>query len=471
MSRLTSAAIILRTRPYGESDLIIDLFTEQIGRTTAVAKGALRSKRRYMGTLEVGHLVKVDYQMKPGLSVLGPCDVLQGVRRVRDQLSALRQLYYVLEICLNSTPYEDRDEALFQSMVELISAIESEPGIDETSLFTWELTLLSHLGYHLKIGRCPFTGLAPDGLSAQAGGAISSAAGKPYWPVKTEALRVLYRLQKRPSSSTDYEQSLSAEDKQDLRAAFVGLWSEITGKNMKTNSIFTQLSLSVQDKPPPSDHSASSSMSAQLLKGSALLIFLCLCSCQGLGERISSTAVFEVQPLRELNKDAGVPSEIEESQENPTFMSELHFELSDPQRPLESTPQSISCHINHDQLGRSLSTALKQESLHIVSAQSDLWVETTLPQEVSTAIRNHQEKLEAYNPFQDFGGLWVLYTALNGETQSLILTKPVPWICERAIVLGRCGSKETLTQLSFTNLNTKRLIEPTRQLKLMTKKL
>ena len=278
MSRLTSAAIILRTRPYGESDLIIDLFTEQIGRTTAVAKGALRSKRRYMGTLEVGHLVKVDYQMKPGLSVLGPCDVLQGVRRVRDQLSALRQLYYVLEICLNSTPYEERDEALFQSMVELISAIESEPGIDEISLFTWELTLLSHLGYHLKIDRCPFTGLAPDGLSAQAGGAISSAAGKPYWPVKTEALRVLYRLQKRTSSSTDYEQSLSTEDKQDLRAAFVGLWSEITGKNMKTNSIFTQLSLSVQDKPPLSDHSVSPSMNAQLLKSSTLLMFLFLCS-------------------------------------------------------------------------------------------------------------------------------------------------------------------------------------------------
>ena len=72
MSRLTCIAVVLRTRPYGESDLIVDLFTESHGRTSVIAKGALRSKKRYMGVLELGHILKVDYLIKPQLSVLGP---------------------------------------------------------------------------------------------------------------------------------------------------------------------------------------------------------------------------------------------------------------------------------------------------------------------------------------------------------------------------------------------------------------
>ena len=242
MSRLSCTAIILRTRQHGESDLIIDLFTESHGRTTVIAKGALKSKRRYMGVLEVGHILKVDYPIKSGLSVLGHCDVIQGQWKIRHNLQAVRQLYYILEICLITTPYEEKDLALFQSLIELISALESEPGLTEKDLLIWELRLLSHLGYHLKIDRCPFTNDIPDGLSYQAGGTISSSAGKPYWPVRTEALRVLYKLQHCESLDHVKDCFLTVDDEQQLRQAFVGLWSEIGGRPLKSPEVFKQVS-------------------------------------------------------------------------------------------------------------------------------------------------------------------------------------------------------------------------------------
>lgn len=242
MSRLSCTAIILRTRAHGESDLLVDLFTESHGRTTVIAKGALKSKRRYMGVLEVGHILKVDYPIKTGLSVLGSCDVIQGQWKIRQKLQAVQQLYYILEICLVSTPYEEKDLALFQSLIELISALESEPGLSEKDLFIWELRLFSHLGYHLKIDRCPYTNDIPDGISYQAGGTISSTSGKPYWPVRTEALRVLYRLQN--CETLDYVKDcfLTVDDEQQLRHAFVGLWSEIGGRPLKSPAVFKQVS-------------------------------------------------------------------------------------------------------------------------------------------------------------------------------------------------------------------------------------
>ena len=118
MSRIQSTALILRVRPYGESDLLVDLLTEQIGRTSVLARGALKTKKRYMGTLEPGTLVKVDYLHKSGLSTLGPCDVLSSVWKARQSLDLLANLYYVLEILRLATPLEEQDLTLFSAFAE-----------------------------------------------------------------------------------------------------------------------------------------------------------------------------------------------------------------------------------------------------------------------------------------------------------------------------------------------------------------
>ena len=38
MSRMSCVALILRAQPYGESDLIVDLYTQQRGRSRVIAR-------------------------------------------------------------------------------------------------------------------------------------------------------------------------------------------------------------------------------------------------------------------------------------------------------------------------------------------------------------------------------------------------------------------------------------------------
>ena len=56
---------VLRSRPYGESDRIVTLITEEHGKITGIAKGAKNSRRRFGGTLEPFLHVRIVFRQRP----------------------------------------------------------------------------------------------------------------------------------------------------------------------------------------------------------------------------------------------------------------------------------------------------------------------------------------------------------------------------------------------------------------------
>src|SRR4030095_10335839 len=55
-------AIVLRTWPFGESDKIVSFLTENHGKLTGIAKGAKRSRKRFVNSLEPFSLVNLRFQ-------------------------------------------------------------------------------------------------------------------------------------------------------------------------------------------------------------------------------------------------------------------------------------------------------------------------------------------------------------------------------------------------------------------------
>jgi DNA repair protein RecO (recombination protein O) len=227
--RVEGLALILHTRPINESDLLIELFTAARGRATVVARGALKSKRRYMGALELGALVRVDYLDKlHALPTLGPCDVVSAPWRARQDLERLSTLYHVLEVARLSAPAGDPDAALFELLVEAVTALEGPEGLSPEALVTWELRLLARLGYALRVDRCPYTHEAPDALSLEGGGAVSLRAPVRAHPTPTSALRTLYLL------ARGREARFGEGDYAPTRAALSALWGELCGRPLKS---------------------------------------------------------------------------------------------------------------------------------------------------------------------------------------------------------------------------------------------
>src|SRR5579884_3294653 len=59
-----SEAIILRTYPVHEADLLITLFTRAEGKVKGVAKAAMKSRRRFGGALEPLTIVRAHYDQR-----------------------------------------------------------------------------------------------------------------------------------------------------------------------------------------------------------------------------------------------------------------------------------------------------------------------------------------------------------------------------------------------------------------------
>src|SRR5947199_9669391 len=73
-----SEAIVLRTYPFRESDLLVTLFTRLEGKVRGVARAAKKSRRRFGGAREPLTHVKVTYEdrERQELASLDACGVI-----------------------------------------------------------------------------------------------------------------------------------------------------------------------------------------------------------------------------------------------------------------------------------------------------------------------------------------------------------------------------------------------------------
>src|ERR671924_166692 len=93
-------AIVLRARPFGESDKIVSLLTESHGKVTGVAKGAKRSRKRFVNSLEPFSLVNLRFQDRPqrDLVFIIASDLARSYKQLASSLEKISFASYMVEI-------------------------------------------------------------------------------------------------------------------------------------------------------------------------------------------------------------------------------------------------------------------------------------------------------------------------------------------------------------------------------------
>ena len=131
MAVLTSEAVVLRTWPMHEADLIVSFFTRDYGRVKGVAKAALKSRKRFGGALEPMTLARAWFAEKPRQELVR----LDQLEIVRSPLSApvdqarMAVLSFFAEVLDEALPERDPQDAVFRllaSVLEQTSAAQSE---------------------------------------------------------------------------------------------------------------------------------------------------------------------------------------------------------------------------------------------------------------------------------------------------------------------------------------------------------
>ncbi len=122
MSVLTSEAVVLRTWPLRESDLIVSFFTRDYGRMKGVAKSALKSRKRFGGALEPMTQARAWFAERPRQELVR----LDQLEIVRSPLSGpvdhvrLAVLSFFAELIDEALPEHDPQETVFRLLVSVL---------------------------------------------------------------------------------------------------------------------------------------------------------------------------------------------------------------------------------------------------------------------------------------------------------------------------------------------------------------
>jgi DNA repair protein RecO (recombination protein O) len=156
--RHTTDALLLRRIPYREADLVVTLFTQDLGRISAMGRGARKSQRRFSGGLEPFHTMRVvvDERLGRDLATLVECSPLRPRPSLTTNLSAMeaasRALGWVRAGSAERTP----EPVVWQSTVALLDALELDTDESSTKkqVAAFGLHLLGSFGWGLELGRC-----------------------------------------------------------------------------------------------------------------------------------------------------------------------------------------------------------------------------------------------------------------------------------------------------------------------------
>jgi DNA repair protein RecO (recombination protein O) len=138
MAVFTSEAVVLRTWPVNEADLIVSFFTRDYGRLKGMAKAALKSRKRFGGALEPMTLARAWFAEKPRQELVR----LDQLEIVRSPLSApvdqarMAVLSFYAETIDEALPERDPQDTVFRLLVSVLEqthAAQSETARPKTA--------------------------------------------------------------------------------------------------------------------------------------------------------------------------------------------------------------------------------------------------------------------------------------------------------------------------------------------------
>src|ERR1051325_8145836 len=117
-----SEAIVLRTYPLREADLLVTLFTRAEGKIKGVARAAKKSRRRFGGALEPLTLVRAHYDDREWkeLCRLDSCDILESPLSRELDYPRIVALEHVAETLDELLPDREAKDAIFRLAVSVL---------------------------------------------------------------------------------------------------------------------------------------------------------------------------------------------------------------------------------------------------------------------------------------------------------------------------------------------------------------
>jgi DNA repair protein RecO (recombination protein O) len=165
MALKESEAIVLRTYPLRESDLLVTLFTRREGKVKGVARAAMKSRRRFGGALEPLTYVRAFYddRERQELARLDSCEVIESPLATEVSYARATALAHVAELLDELMPEREASDAVFRLSLAVLQELRGAVWMPLTYFELWMTRLM---GFLPEFSECLVCGRALDGKRA-----------------------------------------------------------------------------------------------------------------------------------------------------------------------------------------------------------------------------------------------------------------------------------------------------------------
>lgn len=233
-------AVVLRHNDYGEADRLLTLFTRQLGKTRAIAKGARKIASRKAGHIEPFTHVRLQLSRGRDIFIVTQADTVDAYLTLREDLILTGHTSYVIEL-LDRFTYEDETEnpAIFRLLTDTLSRLASnaDPWL---VIRYYEMRLLDHLGFRPQLFECANCGreIKPEDqfFSFHAGGVICPRCGqglRNLHNISVDTLRYLRHFQ-RSSYAEAARAQPDSEIQQEAETLMQGYFTYLLERELNT---------------------------------------------------------------------------------------------------------------------------------------------------------------------------------------------------------------------------------------------
>lgn len=147
-------AIVLNSFDYGESDRILAFYTHGYGKIKGIAKGARRSRKRFVGKLDPATEIELIFfhNDRSELARVDDARLVNGFAGLKADIDSLSLGCYLLELTNEMTREGQILPAVYSLLADFLKMLEAGEGDLPVRFF--EIRLLSILGYMPHLDGC-----------------------------------------------------------------------------------------------------------------------------------------------------------------------------------------------------------------------------------------------------------------------------------------------------------------------------
>ena len=161
MAEITkSEAIVLKKIKFSDSSLIVQLYTKDKGKISALLKGARSAKSKIGGKIDLINHVEVIFYNKEekDLQLVTQVNLIDHYQNIKEDLEKIKYASSVCELLIKLIPDHEVNDRIFRGTVRILKLINAAKN-DEVLLFAQYLLFFTkEIGFEISFNNCSSCG-------------------------------------------------------------------------------------------------------------------------------------------------------------------------------------------------------------------------------------------------------------------------------------------------------------------------